>query len=177
MPATRQNELRCRHSAEATFELQGKNPEDVQANFGTLGGFLEAPGAPENDALVYALASFGPNPGCRLRAVGSCAEHIAKHALAWRGRRNQANVQCFGAVSDLPNPAPQRRSRLREGAGCPETPSAVYAKTRFAAPVYAPAGFLGNGVFVYARRSVLRPRGPSKTALEAAHLDPQDVQW
>ena len=61
VPATRQNYLRCRHSAEATFELQGENVEDVRANLGLSGGFWEALGAPENCALVYAPASFPQN--------------------------------------------------------------------------------------------------------------------
>ena len=172
VPATRRNDLCWRHSPEPTFELQVENPSDVLTNLGISGGFLEAPGAPENDALVYALASFGRNPGCRLHAVGSCAEHIAKHALEWRGRQNQANVQCFGAVSDLPNPAPHRRSRLRGLGGLPQTPSAVYAKTRFGAPVYAPRGVATNDAMSRVLGLVFEPPGPPQAAPKIAQHEP-----
>ena len=40
-------------------------------------------GAPENGALVYALASFCRNPSCRLRAVGGGFKSLAKHAPQW----------------------------------------------------------------------------------------------
>ena len=42
-------------------------------------------GAPENGALVYALASFCRNPSCRLRAVGGGFKNLAKLALRWGG--------------------------------------------------------------------------------------------
>ena len=58
LPAPGQHYLCWRHNAEATFELQGENVQDVQANLGLSGGFWEARGAPENCALVYAQASF-----------------------------------------------------------------------------------------------------------------------
>ena len=84
----------------------------------TFDGFLEASGAPENGAPVYALASFCRNPSCRVRAVGGCAESIAKHDLAWRLRGN-------------------RRSRLR---GAPTFAGSRTSKieVRTGAPVYAP---------------------------------------
>ena len=83
--ATLKNYLYWRHSGEATFELQVENPRDVLANFGISGGFPEARGAPENGALVYALASFCRNPSCRLRAVGGGFKNLAKHALQCGG--------------------------------------------------------------------------------------------
>ena len=92
LPAPGQNYFCWRHSAEATFELQGENVEDVQANFATSGGFWEALGAPENGAPVYALASFCRNPSCRLRAVGTCAETVAKHGLPAGVGENRPNV-------------------------------------------------------------------------------------
>ena len=140
--ATRQNYLCWRHSAEATFELQGENVEDVQANFATSGGFWEALGAPENCALVYAPASFPRNPGCRLHAVGGRAERAVKQHVEWRVCEKRLNVHGFGAVSDLQKRPPKRRSRLHAVRGRPETPSAVYAKLRIGAPIYAPRGGL-----------------------------------
>ena len=92
VPATRQNYLCWRHSAEATFEPHGKNLEDVSAIFSTFGSFLEPPGALENGALVYTLASFCRNPSCRLRAVGTCAENVAKHGLPAGVGENRPNV-------------------------------------------------------------------------------------
>ena len=109
--------------------------------------------------------------------MGGGAENVAKHALEWRGRPNRPNVPCFGAVPDLPNLAPQRRSGLREGAVCPETPSAVYAKMRFGAPVYARVGFCENGVLAYARRSLLEAPGAPRAALETPQHEPLKLLW
>ena len=50
--------------------------------------------------------------------------------------------EAFWPVSDPPNRPRNRCSRLRAGPGWPETPSAVYAKLRIGAPVYAPRGGL-----------------------------------
>ena len=104
--ATRQNYLCWRHSAEATFEFQIKNPLDVLANFWISGGFLEAPGAHSYYAPVYAPASFRRNPGCRLRGLGACAKSFAKHGLEWRVRSTRSNVSCVGAGFRPSFPAP-----------------------------------------------------------------------
>ena len=59
-PATSQNYLCWHHSAEAAFEPQVEKTEDVLTNFGTSGGVLAAPGAPENGAPVYTPACGAP---------------------------------------------------------------------------------------------------------------------
>ena len=59
--------------------------------------------------------------------------------------------RAFWQVADLPKRPRNRCSRLRAGLGWPETPSAVYAKLRIVAPVYAPRGGLEK------RRNVSRP--------------------
>ena len=164
LPAPDQNYLCWHHNAEASFELQGENVEDVQANLGISGGFWEALGAPENCALVYAPASFPRNPGCRLHAVGGCAESVVKQHVEWRVCGKRLNVHGFGAVSDLQKRPPKRRSRLHAVRGRPETPSAVYAKTRFGAPVYTPRGVLKNDARVRVLGLVLEALGPPKTA-------------
>ena len=92
VPATLENYLCWRRSAEATFELQGDNPEDVSASFATFGGLLEAPGAPENAAPVSAPASFCRNHGCRLRAVGSRAKYTVKHVTKGVVGEHRPNV-------------------------------------------------------------------------------------
>ena len=107
VPATRQNYICWRHSAEATFEPHGKNLEDGSTICSTFGNFLEAPGALENGALVYALASFCRNPNCRLRAVGTCAETVAKHGLPAGVGENRPNVSRFSAGCRPPETAPQ----------------------------------------------------------------------
>ena len=107
MSAILENYLCWHHSAEAAFELQGKNPEEVLANSSTFSGFLEASGAPETGALVYALASFCRNPSCRLRAVGTCAETVAKHGLPAGVGENRLNVLSFWAGCRPPETAPQ----------------------------------------------------------------------
>ena len=168
LPATGQNYLCWRHSAEATFELQGENVKDVQANLGISGGFWEALGAPENCALVYAPASFPPNPSCRVHAVGGCAERAVKQHVEWRVCEKRLNVQGFGAVSDLQKRPPKRRSRLHAVRGRPETASAVYAKTRFGAPVYAPRGVVKNDARVRVLGLVLE-------ALEALERRPKTI--
>ena len=104
--ATRQNYLCWRHSTEATFEFQVKNPSHVLANFATSGGVLEAPGTPENGAPVYAPASLRRNSGCRLRGLGACAKSLAKHGLEWRVRSTRSNVSCVGAGFRPSFPAP-----------------------------------------------------------------------
>ena len=121
-----------------------KNSADVWANLGTSGGFWEARGALEVHALVYTPAPFARNPGCRLHAVGGCAESVVKQNVEWRVCEKRLNVQGFGAVSDLQKRPPYRRSRLHAVRGRPETPSAVSVKMRIAAPVYAPRGVLKN---------------------------------
>ena len=170
LPAPGQNYLCWRHSADATFELQGGNVEDVQAHLGISGGFWEALGAPENCALVYAPASFPRNPSCRLHAVGGCAERAVKQHVEWRVCEKRLNVQGFGAVSDLQKRPPKRRSRLHAVRGRPETLSAVYAKTRFGAPVYTPRGVLKNDARVRVLGlglEALKPFGPApKTAFD-----------
>ena len=50
--------------------------------------------------------------------------------------------RAFWQVAALPKRPRNRCSRLRAGPGWPETPSAVYAKLRIGAPVYAPRGGL-----------------------------------
>ena len=137
---------------------------DVSAKLGTHGGFLEALGAPENGALVYAPASFPPNPSCRVDAVSGCAERAVKQHVEWRVCEKRLNVQGFGAVSDLQKRPPKRRSRLHAVRGRPETPSAVYAKTRFGAPVYTPRVVLKNDARVRVLGLVLEALGPPKTA-------------
>ncbi len=107
VPATRQNYLCWHHSAEATFAPHGKNLQDVSAISSTFCNFLEAPGALENGALVYALASFCRNPSCRLRAVGTCAESVAKHGLPAGVGENRPNVSRFLAGCRPPETPPQ----------------------------------------------------------------------
>ena len=140
--ATLKNYLCSRHSAEDIFELQSKNPEDVLANFGISGGFPEARGAPENGALVYALASFCRNPSCRLRAVGIVLK-TSQNTVCQRGSAKMDLMShAFWQFADLPKRHRNRCSRLRARPGWPEPPSAVYAKLRIGAPVYAPRGGL-----------------------------------
>ena len=92
---------------------KAKHPEDVLANSWTFSGFLEASGAPETGALVYALASFCRNPSCRVRAVGSCAKHIAKHALKWGVLEIDAMSRVFGLVFELPG-TPQAAPKMAQ---------------------------------------------------------------
>ena len=70
--------------------------------------------------------------------MGGCPERTVKQHVEWRAYGKLLNVRGFGAVSDLQNQSPKRRSRVDTVRGRPETPSAVYVKTRFGAPVYAP---------------------------------------
>ena len=72
--------------------------------------------------------------------MGGCPERTVKQHVEWRACGKLLNVRGFGAVSDLQNRPPNRRSRVDAVRGRPETPSGVYVKTRFGAPVYARRG-------------------------------------
>ena len=160
-----ENHLCWRHSPEPTFELQVENPSDVLANFGIAGGSLEAPGAPENGAPVYAPASFGRKNSSAVYAPWAVVPKASQNT-AWNGGSGQLDQmsRALGPVSDPRFRPRHRRSRLRGLGGLPQTPSAVYAKTRFGAPVYAPRGVLKNDARVRVLGLVLEPLGPPKTA-------------
>ena len=93
--------LKCKDSSRRSTSIFLLRPREGSRDFcwdvwrlplGISGGFLEAPGAPENGALVYRLASLGQNPGCRLRAVGSFVKNVVTCNLEWRARHLQPTL-------------------------------------------------------------------------------------
>ena len=91
--------------------------------------FTRWPRLAETSAAVHVIKAVAPK---------------ASQNTAWNGGSGQLDQmsRALGPVSDPRFRPRHRRSRLRGLGGLPQTPSAVYAKTRFGAPVYAPRGGL-----------------------------------
>ena len=178
--ATLENYLCWHHSAEAAFEPQVEKPEDVLANFGSSAGVLAAPGAPENGAPAYAPASFARNPGCRLRAVGSCTKSIAKHSPKWRVRGNRRS-----RLRRAPTFADSRTSQIEVPTGAP-----VYAPREVGPKPRLPSTRKHDSVLPSTRRGgvwkndamsrilglVLEAPEPPRAALKMPQHEPQDPE-
>ena len=80
--------------------------------------------------------------------------------------------EAFWPVSDPPNRPRNQCSRLRAGPGWPEISSAVYAKLRIGAPVYAPRGVLKNDAMSRILGLVFEPPGPPQAAPKMAQHEP-----
>ena len=113
----------------------------------------------ETPAAVYAVWALAPK---------------ASQNTAWNGGSGQLDQmsRALGPVSDPRFRPRHRRSRLRGLGGLPQTPSAVYAKTRFGAPVYAPRGVAKNDAMSRVLGLVFESLGPPQAAPKIAQHEP-----
>ena len=83
--------------------------------------------------------------------------------------------KALGPVSDPQNRPRNRCSRLRAVRGWPETLSAVSAKSRFGAPVYAPRGVWKNDAMSCILGLLLKAQEPQKAAPKMAPYKAQEL--